>query len=69
MEFAKGWFSYFELKVTLMIYLFGTVLLLQSLFWLLFRSPIMSLDWIIEFKFINIFLAVFFVWIISGESN
>ena len=52
-----------------MIYLFGMVLLLQSIFWWLFRSPIMSFDWIIELKFLNFFLAAFFIWIISGKSK
>ena len=50
-----------------MIYLLGTVLLLQSIFWWLFRFPIMSLDWIIELKFFNFFLAAFLILMISGS--
>ena len=68
MEFIESWFSRFEL-ILLMIYLFGTVLLLQSLFWWLFRYPIMSLDWIIELKFFNLFFAGFLIWLISGKSK
>jgi len=52
-----------------MIYLFGAILLLQTLFWWLFRYPIMSLDWIIELKGFNLFLAAFLVWIITGKSK
>jgi len=52
-----------------MIYLFGMVLFLQSLFWWLFRPPIMSLDWIIELKFLKLFMAAFLIWIISGKSK
>jgi len=52
-----------------MIYLFFTVLLLQSLFWWLFRSPIMSLDWIIELKFLNLFIVAFLIWTVSGKSK
>ena len=68
MEFIKGWFSCFELGER-MIYLFGTVLLLQSLFWWLFRSPIMSFDWIIELKFLHLFIVAFLIWTISGKSK
>ena len=66
MEIDKGWFSCFEEK---MIYLLLTVLFLQSLFWWLFRYPIMSLDWITELKFLNLFLVSFLIWIISGKSK
>jgi len=52
-----------------MIYLLGMVLLLQSFFWWLFRFPIMSLDWIIEFKFFNLVVPVFVIWIISDNSK
>jgi len=52
-----------------MIYLFGAVLLLQTLFWWLFRYPIMSLDWIIELKGFNLLLLAFFIWIISGKAK
>ncbi len=52
-----------------MIYLLLTVLFLQSLFWWLFRYPIMSLDWIIELKFLNLFLVSFLIWMISGKSK
>tara|TARA_B100000214_G_C23648672_1_gene481862 strand:- start:40 stop:198 length:159 start_codon:yes stop_codon:yes gene_type:complete len=52
-----------------MIYLLGLVVFLQALFWWIFRSPIMSLDWIIELKSLNLFLATFFIWIISGKSK
>tara|TARA_B100001029_G_C14874377_1_gene346378 strand:+ start:519 stop:683 length:165 start_codon:yes stop_codon:yes gene_type:complete len=52
-----------------MIYLFGVVLLLQTLFWWILRTPIMSLDWIIELKFFNFFLTAFLIWIISGKSQ
>ena len=68
MELIKDWLSRFDLKVK-MIYLVGTVLLLQSLFWWLFRSPIMSLDWIIELKFLNLFIVAFLIWTISGKSK
>ncbi len=68
MEFVKGWISYFELKGR-MIYLFGTVLLLQFLFWWFFRLPIISLDWIIELKFLKLILVAFFIWIISGKPK
>ena len=68
MEISKGWFSCFQLKER-MIYLLGTVLFLQSLFWWIFRSPIMSIDWFIELKFLNLILAAFFIWIISGKSK
>ena len=68
MELIKDWLSRFDLKVK-MIYLVGTVLLLQSLFWWFFRSPIMSLNWIIELKFFNLFLAAFLIWSISGKSK
>ncbi len=52
-----------------MIYLLLTVLFLQSFFWWLFRYPIMSLDWIIELKFLNLFLVSVLIWIISGKSK
>jgi len=52
-----------------MIYLFGAILLLQTLFWCLFRYPIMSLDWIIELKGFNLLLAAFLIWIITGKSK
>jgi len=52
-----------------MIYLIGTVLFLQSLFWWIFRSPIISFDWVIELKFFNLFLSAFLIFIISGESK
>ena len=68
MEFVKGWFSCFELKVR-MIYLFGTVLFLQFLYWWFFRLPIISLDWIIELKFLKLFFVAFFIWIISGKPK
>ncbi len=68
MEIDKTWFSSFELK-KLMIYLLGAVLLVQCLFWWLFKAPIISLDWIIELKFLNIFLVAFLIWIVSGESK
>ena len=68
MEIDKTWFSSFELK-KLMIYLLGAVLLVQCLFWWLFKAPIISLDWIIELKFLNILLAAFLIWIVSGESK
>ena len=66
MEIDKTWVSSFELK-KLMIYLFGTVLLVQCLFWWLFKVPIISLDWIIELKFLKILLAAFLIWVVSGE--
>ena len=66
MEIDQGWFSGFEQK---MIYLLLTVLFLQSLFWWLFRFPIMSLDWLIELKFLNLLLVSFLIWIISGKSK
>ena len=68
MEIDKTWVSSFELK-KLMIYLLGAVLLVQCLFWWLFKAPIISLDWIIELKFLNILLAAFLIWIVSGESK
>ena len=68
MEIDKTWFSSFELK-KLMIYLLGAVLLVQCLFWWLFKAPIISLDWIIELKFLKILLAAFLIWIVSGESK
>ena len=68
MEIAKGWFGFVELKLK-MIYLLGTLLFLQSLFWWLFRYPVMSLDWIIELKFLNLFMVSFLIWIISGKSK
>ena len=68
MEIDKTWVSSFELK-KLMIYLLGAVLLVQCLFWWLFKAPIISLDWIIEFKFLKILLVAFFIWIVSGESK
>jgi len=52
-----------------MIYLFGTVLFLQFLFWWLFRIPIMSLDWIVELKFFNLIFVAFLIWIVSGRSK
>tara|TARA_B100000427_G_scaffold303001_1_gene287248 strand:+ start:642 stop:809 length:168 start_codon:yes stop_codon:yes gene_type:complete len=52
-----------------MIYLLGAVLLVQCLFWWLFKAPIISLDWIIELKFLKILLAAFLIWIVSGESK
>tara|TARA_Y100001968_G_scaffold33573_1_gene25835 strand:- start:213 stop:371 length:159 start_codon:yes stop_codon:yes gene_type:complete len=52
-----------------MIYLLGVVLFLQYLFWWLFRSPIISLNWFVELKFLNFLLAVFIIWVISGESK
>ena len=66
MEIDKTWVSSFELK-KLMIYLVGAVLLVQCLFWWLFKVPIISLDWIIELKFLKILLAAFLIWIVSGE--
>ena len=68
MEIDKTWVSSFELK-KLMIYLLGSVLLVQGLFWWLFKTPIISLDWIIELKFLKILLAAFFIWVTSGESK
>ena len=68
MEFAKSWFSGFEFKVK-MFYLCGIVLLLQLIFWWLFRFPIISFDWIVELKFLKLFMAAFLIWIISGKSN
>ena len=68
MEIDKTWISSFELK-KLMIYLLLAVLLVQCLFWWLFKAPIMSLDWIIELKFAKILLAVFLICIVSGESR
>ncbi len=65
---VKAWFSRFELKDK-MIYLFGVVLLLQSLFWWLFRVPIMSFDWIFELKLFNLFFTAFLIWIISGQTK
>jgi len=52
-----------------MIYLLGIVLLLQCLFWWLFRYPIMIFDWIIELKFLNLLLVGFLILIISGKSE
>tara|TARA_B100001029_G_scaffold69953_1_gene56906 strand:- start:1354 stop:1518 length:165 start_codon:yes stop_codon:yes gene_type:complete len=52
-----------------MIYLLGAVLLLQFLFWWVLKVPIMSLDWIIELKFINLFLVAFLIWIVSGKAK
>ena len=68
MEIDKTWFSSFELK-KLMLYLLGAVLLVQCLFWWLFKAPIVSLDWIIELKFLKILLAAFLILIVSGESK
>ena len=68
MEIDQTWVSSFELK-KLMIYLLGAVLLVQCLFWWLFKVPIISLDWIIELKFLKILLAAFLIWIVSGESK
>ena len=68
MEIDKTWVSSFELE-KLMIYLIGAVLLVQCLFWWLFKVPIISLDWIIELKFLKILLAAFLIWIVSGESK
>ena len=69
MEFVKSWFGRFELKDKRMFYLLGTVFLLQFIFWWLFSLPIMTLDWIIELKFLNLFLAAFLIWIIAGKSK
>ncbi|ABM74975.1 Hypothetical protein NATL1_04111 [Prochlorococcus marinus str. NATL1A] len=52
-----------------MIYLFLMVLIVQSIFWWLFRLPIMSFDWIFQLKFFNLFIAAFLIWIISGKSK
>ena len=68
MEIDKTWVSSFELK-KLMIYLIGAVLLVQCLFWWLFKVPIISLDWVIELKFLKILLAAFLIWIVSAESK
>ena len=68
MEIDKTWVSSFELE-KLMIYLIGAVLLVQCLFWWLFKVPIISLDWIIELKFLKILLAAFLIWVVSGESK
>ena len=68
MEIDKTWVSSFELE-KLMIYLIGAVLLVQCLFWWLFKAPIISLDWIIELKFLKILLAAFLIWFVSGESK
>ena len=68
MEFIKTWFGSFKFKIR-MIYLLATVLLLQSIFWWFFRFPIMSIDWIIELKFLNLILAVFLIFTISGKSK
>ena len=68
MEIDKTWVSSFELK-KLMIYLLGAVLLVQCLFWWLFKAPIISLDWIIELKFLKILLGAFLIWVVSGESK
>ncbi len=68
MEFIKVWVSSHKLN-SLMIYLLGLVLLLQSIFWWLLRSPIISLDWIIELKFFNFFVCIFLAYLISGKSK
>ena len=68
LEFVKVWFSRFEIKVP-MIYLLLIVLLVQSIFWWLFRLPTMSFDWIFQLKFFNLFIAAFLIWIISGKSK
>ncbi len=68
MEVIKTWFGSFKFKIR-MIYLLATVLLLQSIFWWFFRFPIMSIDWIIELKFLNLILAVFLIFTISGKSK
>ena len=68
MEIDKTWFSSFEFK-KLMVYLLGAVLLVQCLFWFIFKAPILSLDWIIELKFLKILLAAFLIWLVSGESK
>jgi len=52
-----------------MIYLSIIVVLLQSLFWYLLRTPIIGFEWIIEFKFLKLFFAVFLIWIISGKGK
>ena len=67
-EFVKAWFSRFEIKNP-MIYLFLIVLLVQSIFWWLFRLPTMSFDWIFQLKFLNLLIAAFLIWIISGKSK
>tara|TARA_Y100001968_G_scaffold293806_1_gene299960 strand:- start:353 stop:517 length:165 start_codon:yes stop_codon:yes gene_type:complete len=52
-----------------MIYLLGTVLFLQLLFWWLFRSPIMIFEWVIKLKFLKLLLVALLIWSISGKSK
>jgi len=52
-----------------MLYLLVTVLFLQYFFWWLLRLPIISFDWIVQLKFLNLFFAAALIWIISGKPN
>ena len=67
-EFVKDWVSRIEIENP-MIYLFLIVLLVQSIFWWLFRLPIMSFDWIFQLKFLSLFISAFLIWIISGKTK